>query len=77
MSCDKILQQLCDELAENIDSEVCEEIRQHLQTCPHCSRQLSSLRTVVQLYRCLNEQDVPYAMHQRLLTLLNVADARV
>jgi hypothetical protein len=58
MSCDKILQQLCDELAENIDSEVCEEIRQHLQICPHCSRQLSSLRTVVQLYRCLNEQDV-------------------
>jgi anti-sigma factor (TIGR02949 family) len=75
MGCDKILQQICDELAEDIHSEVCESIRQHLATCPHCSQQLSSMRTVVQLYRCVKEQEVPSDIHQRLLTLLNVSES--
>jgi len=72
MSCDKILQQICDELAEDINSDVCENIRQHLASCPQCRQQLSSMRAVVQMYRCLHDQEVPSAIHQRLLTLLNV-----
>ena len=77
MSCNKILQQICDELAEDINSDLCENLRQHLSVCPHCSRQLSSMRAVVQLYRCLEEKEVPPAIHHRLLELFHVADRKV
>lgn len=74
MSCDDIIQQLCDELAEDIESPVCENIRLHLTSCPQCSRQLTSMRNAVQLFRCLRDQEVPSSIHHRLVTLLNVPD---
>jgi hypothetical protein len=77
MECEKILQQLCTELAEDINSEVCEEIRHHLQSCRACCEQLQSVRSTVALYRCLKEQDVPQAIHHRLMALLNVEDKPV
>jgi hypothetical protein len=74
MSCDTVLQQICDELAEDIQSEVCENIRFHLANCPQCNSQLTSMRNAVQLFRCLREQEVPSAIHNRLVILLNMPD---
>jgi hypothetical protein len=75
MSCDKILQEICAELSEDVDSQVCERLRSHLQECPQCSQQLSSMRTTVHLYHCLGEQEVPRQIHQRLAKMLNLVDA--
>jgi len=74
MSCHKILQQICDDLSEDINSDVCDHIRRHLNSCPQCTEQLTSMRAVVQLYRCLGEREVPSSIHQRLVTLLNVTE---
>ena len=75
MDCDKILERLCADLSEDIHSPVCEEIRRHLQSCSACCEQLQSMRNTVALYRCLKEKDVPAAIHERLIALLNVEDS--
>jgi hypothetical protein len=72
MTCEQALQEICADLSENIDSEVCDQLRRHLQECPNCSQQLSAIRTTVHLYHCLWEQEVPQAIHQRLALMLNL-----
>jgi predicted anti-sigma-YlaC factor YlaD len=72
MECDKILEQLCAELSEDIHSELCGEIRRHLDACSACREQLQSVRNTVALYRCLKEKNVPGAIHRRLMALLKV-----
>ena len=72
MNCEHILERLCDDIAEDIDSEVCQEIKNHLETCEECRQQLNSVRNTVHLFRCLQEYDVPSSVHHRLVTLLNL-----
>ncbi|MBD3377403.1 hypothetical protein GF406_20415 [candidate division KSB1 bacterium] len=72
MHCHNILDRLCDDLAEDIDSELCQELKYHLETCESCRSQLGSVRKTVQLFRCLQEKEVPSIVHSRLLTLLNL-----
>ncbi len=72
MDCDKFIQQVCDDLAENIDSNFCESLKNHLEECEECRAQVNALRNAVHLYQCLDEKKVPPNMHDRLLKLLNV-----
>ncbi|HNY92075.1 MAG TPA: hypothetical protein PKM23_11180 [bacterium] len=71
---DEILLEICADLAENIDSELCARLREHLQNCPNCARQFSTMRTTIHLYHCLGEQEVPPAIHERLARLLNLPE---
>ena len=78
MVCDKILLEICADLAEDIGSELCARLREHLQNCPNCTRQLSTMRTTIHLYHCLGEREVPHSIHERLARLLNLpGDAAV
>ncbi|MBN2357422.1 hypothetical protein JXO59_15010 [candidate division KSB1 bacterium] len=72
MDCEKILKEVCDELAEDINSELCERIRNHLKECPHCEQQLMAMRNTVNLFHCLSNEAVPSYIHDRLAKLLNV-----
>ena len=73
--CEKFLQQICDELAEDINSELCEKLRNHLEVCQDCRNQVMSMRRTVNLFKCLKEKEVPRDIHERLFKLLNVEDA--
>ncbi len=72
MDCDQVLQQICDDLAENINSEVCAAIKKHLRTCDACRQQIKSMRNTVNMFRCLDEKEVPSQIHERLVKVLNV-----
>ena len=74
MGCHDILKQICDELSEDIHSELCEKLKKHLDTCEKCKSQLEALRHAVDMYRCLEDKNVPADVHRRLLQLLNVGD---
>jgi predicted anti-sigma-YlaC factor YlaD len=74
MDCQTLLKRICDELSEDINSPVCREIATHLQQCSECRNQLSSIRNTVNLFRCLEDKQVPPHVHKRLMTLLNVPD---
>lgn len=73
--CEKLLKQVCDDLAEEVNSELCTELKKHLENCEDCRNQVESMRGTVTLYQCLKEKKVPQDIHQRLLKLLNVQDA--
>ncbi len=74
MACSKILEQICDELAEDMNSELCHKIKEHLEICPDCRNQVNSMRTTVNLYQCLKEKQVPQNIHERLVKLLNIPE---
>ena len=73
--CEKVLKQLCDDLAEDINSELCAKLQQHLKECEDCRVQVQSMRGMVKLFQCLKDKDVPPAIHQRLVKLLNVEES--
>jgi hypothetical protein len=74
MECEDLLNQLCEELSEDINSEVCESLKRHLASCDDCRTQMTSMRTAIHLYQCLKDSEVPPNIHERLLQVLNIKD---
>ncbi len=72
MNCDDILNRICDDLSEDINSQVCKDIKNHLESCENCSAQINSMKNAVNLYKCLEEKKVPIVVHERLLKMLNL-----
>jgi len=70
--CEKILNQVCGDLSEDVNSELCDEIKSHLKECDQCRKEIESMRGTVALFQCLETRKVPIEMHQRLAKLLNV-----
>ncbi len=58
-SCRRILRRLCAEAGRPESSPFCREIARHLERCESCRAQAVSLRGTVELYRCLEGDDVP------------------
>jgi len=71
MECERFLKEICNELSEDIDSEVCERLRLHLESCSDCRQQLAAMRNTVKLFHCLKAEEVPQQIHARLAVLLN------
>ncbi|MBN2410825.1 hypothetical protein JXQ31_03970 [candidate division KSB1 bacterium] len=74
MNCDEIFNRICDDLSEDINSQVCLEIKNHIKTCSKCRAQLMSMKNAVNLFKCLEDKVVPTHVHERLLKMLNVLD---
>ena len=72
MNCYDTLQQVCDQLCEDLDSPLCLEIREHLESCPKCCAQVDSLKGVVYLYQNSKKTEVPDAVDDRLWKVLNL-----
>ena len=72
MDCLKTLQQICDQLAEDIDSSLCQEIKEHLESCPKCCAHVDSIKKVVYLYKNEIKTDVPDDVDNRLWKVLNL-----
>lgn len=51
ISCEKVLEHICDNLDEELNSPNCEAIRLHLNECPDCFSYLKSLKATINLYK--------------------------
>ena len=62
---------LCDYLGENIDSDVCSEMRDHIDSCPKCKLYFESVKQMVNIYR-KNEvaESVPEDCREKLISLI-------
>lgn len=77
MACEKILDRICDELGEAVDSDLCQEIKEHLRTCPDCQAYVDSVRKTVYLYRGIcDEEEVPKGVHERLWQVLDLTEKK-
>ncbi len=72
--CEELLKRVCDDLSENINSNLCQQLRDHLDECDDCRNQVESMRETVALYQCLKDKKVPKDIHERLVKMLNVED---
>lgn len=70
--CLEKLNQICDALGEDMESELCQEIQKHLDSCPRCCAQVDSLRKTVRLFKQAEHVDVPSAVDRRLWKVLNL-----
>jgi len=57
--CKHFLDRICDELAEDINSPLCQEMREHLKHCEMCCTSLESMRLTVKLFKKLYDENVP------------------
>ena len=62
---------LCDYLGEDLDSDVCREVREHVDACPECKLYFDSIRQMVNLYR-ENEHTLqaPKDCRQKIIRLI-------
>jgi hypothetical protein len=64
--CREILRRICADAGKSESSPFCREIALHLRKCESCRAQAISLRGTVELYRCLQGEDVPPDVTRRL-----------
>jgi hypothetical protein len=72
--CRKILERICADAGESIDSPFCREVAMHLEKCENCRAQADALRGTVRLYRCLERDDVPLTVAQNLRRALGLTE---
>jgi len=73
MPCPEFFTRICDELGENIDSPLCQELKEHVENCDDCRGCLESIRETVHLYQQMPMQQVPVEVTERLLKSLEDA----
>ena len=69
LSCDQVVNYVCDDIEVSRNSPVCSQIREHLAHCPVCSKYVHSLRKTVKLYQTY-EVTIPPNLHERLMQSL-------
>lgn len=76
MKCGDVYLHICDHLDEDINSERCRLIRQHLATCPHCTEYLKSIKQTITLYRALPPPRIPSGTHRELFKTISTLTAK-
>ncbi|MFC1557431.1 zf-HC2 domain-containing protein, partial [candidate division KSB1 bacterium] len=66
--------EICDYLGGDLDSEMCEEIKEHLENCPECGVYIDSIKRTVYLYQKNKEgYTIPNDCRKKILKNIKVA----
>ncbi len=64
---------ICQQFGEDIDSEICEEVKKSLENCPECRIHFDSIKKVVNIYKSHEQDsDIPNNLSNRLIKSLNL-----
>jgi len=75
--CCRILEKICEILCEDINAELCDEIKKHLESCPRCSAYVDSIKKTITLVKNIEAEDeVPRDIHNRLHKVLQIKNCR-
>lgn len=64
--CKEILRRICAEAGKREGSPFCREVARHLEGCASCREQALTLRGTLELYWCLDREEVPEEIASRL-----------
>ncbi|MBD3290693.1 hypothetical protein GF337_17940 [candidate division KSB1 bacterium] len=70
--CKNIIEQLCEELNESVNSPFCTEVQRHLEQCSQCRVFVDSIRTTVFFCKNLVDEDVPRSIDDHLWKILKL-----
>ncbi|KPK89705.1 hypothetical protein AMJ80_09400 [bacterium SM23_31] len=73
MDCIKKIEEICDRLGEDIDSEWCKKLKEHLKDCPVCCAYVDTIKKTVELYKVLPEADLSEEVQERLRKTLKLS----
>ncbi len=70
--CAEVVQHLCGDLDEKIDSPSCRALKKHLEECPDCTAYLDSLKKTITLYRRYPEPRPSATRREKLMSVLKL-----
>jgi hypothetical protein len=70
INCKEVMNHICDNLGEDLNSPKCLEIKAHLDECDSCSKYFKSVDKTVEFYKMYNVE-VNDDMHKRLMEFLD------
>lgn len=67
--------QICDFMGEDLDTPVCKEVAEHLESCPNCKVYLDTVKKTVTLCQETEKKEqIPEEIKNRLFKVLNLGD---
>lgn len=73
VTCKDVMNHICDNLGEELDSPKCIEIKAHLETCDNCQHYFHSVDATIQFYRKYDVKITDDA-HNRLIDFLGLEE---
>lgn len=70
MKCNELIQYLSDYIDQKLDTELSEEVRQHLATCDNCCIALDTTQKTILLYKTAGHEELPIGQRSRLFERL-------
>jgi predicted anti-sigma-YlaC factor YlaD len=71
VSCKDVMMHVCDSLGEDLNSEKCIAIKEHLENCEGCTNYFKSVEMTIDFYKKYNAE-IPQTAHDRLMDLLGL-----
>ncbi|MBC8310733.1 MAG: hypothetical protein H8E72_00355 [Candidatus Marinimicrobia bacterium] len=67
------MSRICAQFGEDIDSELCDEVKKSLEECPECRIHFDSIKKVVYIYKISEKtQEIPNDVTSNLFKSLNL-----
>jgi predicted anti-sigma-YlaC factor YlaD len=73
VECKDVMNHICENLHEGLNSERCREIKKHLDNCSSCQEYFKSVELTIECYQKYNI-DLPKEAHDRLMNFLGLGD---
>ena len=73
IDCKDVMLHICDSLGEELESQKCIEIKEHLSNCPNCQHYFSSVGKTIEFYKKY-DLEVSDECHERLMKKLGLED---
>ncbi|MFA3783640.1 zf-HC2 domain-containing protein [Melioribacteraceae bacterium 4301-Me] len=70
-TCKDVMNHICDNLGEELDSPKCVEIKAHLEHCDNCKKYFKSIETTIEFYKKYNVS-LSEEAHNKLLEFLGL-----
>ncbi len=70
-TCKLVMNHLCDNLGEDLDSPKCLDIKTHLESCPNCRSFFNTITSTVEFYKKYNVK-LDDKGHKELLSILGL-----
>ncbi|NCS88080.1 MAG: hypothetical protein GW789_04965 [Ignavibacteria bacterium] len=75
VNCKSVMHHICESLGEDLQSEKCISIKEHLDNCPDCKSYFRSVEKTIDFYKKYNA-DMPEGAHVRLMSVLKLESIR-
>ncbi len=71
----EVMKHVCDTLGEDLNSEKCIAIKNHLDNCPGCKSYFKSVEMTIEFYKKYNVE-IPEGAHERLMDVLGIKEKK-